>query len=137
MSLGRPVWKEVRSQLMHTLSADVPDLRDNQRLRDETLVHQVRQAIPAQKCVWRILTSYHNVHLECCRTMPSCICQLPLGTTQTFICRGSMPQIAGPCSEALIRHSVQIGMPSSADCHFDCCIVHKSDCQGGRHEEHL
>ncbi|MBM7647368.1 fumarylacetoacetase [Bacillus ectoiniformans] len=40
MALGKKVWKEVRSQIQHLLSEDVPTLRDDSELKEQALVLQ-------------------------------------------------------------------------------------------------
>jgi fumarylacetoacetase len=50
MALGRPAWRDVRTQIQHLLSADVPTLRDNPTLRDAAFFRQndVELQLPAQ-----------------------------------------------------------------------------------------
>lgn len=49
MASGRPVWSEARSRLTRLLHADEPSLRDNEGLRDATLLRQsaVSMSLPA------------------------------------------------------------------------------------------
>ena len=64
--------------------------------------------------------------------MPTCICQLPSGTTQTFICPESMPQTAAPCCEGHRMLSAQTGTQSARteQCPTECVtstIGHRVD----------
>ncbi|SDH74123.1 fumarylacetoacetate hydrolase [Alteribacillus persepolensis] len=50
MSLGRGTWKRVRSQIQDLLKEEEPELRDNQTLREASLLHRrdVEMLLPAQ-----------------------------------------------------------------------------------------
>jgi fumarylacetoacetase len=50
MELGRPAWEEARTIISRLLRHDVPDLRDNDTLREKALIHisQVEMLLPAE-----------------------------------------------------------------------------------------